>query len=329
MNALKDPSVKLFLLVFLMGSMLLGILQARGSATEAPTAATVEPGKSLFFDDFNYKGTDSADFTNHGWIVRVVDGLPGIPGAIWSKDSIGIVADPDQAGNHLIEMHASSDGTTIHQAQICQQRKFFEGTYASRVRFNDSPIIGRDGDEIVATFYLISQLVFDRDPNYSELDFEYLPNGGWGTDRHFLAVTSWETFSLEPATNETGNKSADYESDSKKISFDGWHMLLLTVADGEINYYVDGHRIAKHDGGYYPEVPMSLNYNLWFINGGQIASKQPREYVEQVDWSFYAANKVLSPSQVRAQVEQMRNDKVSYVNDVPARAPALESPCNF
>src|SRR3954469_5664461 len=119
--------------------MLVGIaVQAQDATPEASAAATTEAGKSLFFDDFSYSGTDSADFTDHGWIVRSVDGWPGIPGAIWSKDSISIVADPDLADNQLIEMHASSDGTTIHQAQMCQQRIFLEGTYASRVHFNDA-----------------------------------------------------------------------------------------------------------------------------------------------------------------------------------------------
>jgi hypothetical protein len=311
--------VKRLWIAALMGLMLVGIAVQAQDATPEATATT---GKSLFFDDFNYKSTDSADFTDHGWIVRSVDGWPGIPGAIWSKDSISIVADPDLADNQLIEMHASSDGTTIHQAQMCQQRIFLEGTYASRVHFNDAPISGPDGDNIVETFYQISPLAFDLDPNYSELDFEYLPNGGWGTDPHFLAVTSWETFRLTPWY-------ADNESDSMEVSFDGWHTLVMTVADGEINYYVDGHRIATHDGDYYPEVSMSLNYNLWFIDGGQIDSTELRQYVEQVDWSFHVANTVLSPSEVSAQVEQMRADAVSYVNDVPAQDPALESPCNF
>ena len=305
-----------------MGFLLVGSLQAQEATSEATPEATSEAGKSLFFDDFNYTGTDTTDFSDHGWIVRTADGWPGIPGAIWSKDSISIVADPDQAGNQLIEMHASSDGTTIHQAQLCQQRKFFEGTYASRVHFTDAPASGPDGDNIVETFYQISPLAFDLDPNYSELDYEYLPNGGWGTDPHFLAVTSWETFRQDPWL-------ADNTSDSMEVSFAGWHTLVMQVADGEINYYLDGHLIATHDGKYYPEVPMSMNYNLWFIDGGQIASKDPRQYVEQVDWSFHAANTLLSPDEVAAQIEQMRTDKVSYVNSVPMEDPPLKSPCNF
>jgi len=306
-------------MVFVTGLLLIGIgVRAQESTPEATESA----GKTLFFDDFNYPGTDAPDFSDHGWIVRTVDGWPGIPGAIWSKDSISIVDDPDQAGNRLIEMHASSDGTTIHQAQMCQQRKFFEGTYASRVYFNDKPASGPDGDNIVETFYQISPLAFDLDPNYSELDYEYLPNGGWGVLNSYLAVTSWETFRLTPWL-------ADNVSSSRNKSFDGWHTLVMQVADGKIKYYVDGKLNDTQGGKYYPEVPMSMNYNLWFIDGGQIDSKDLRQYVEQVDWSFNAANTVLSPDEVNAQVEQMRANQVSYVNTVPAHDPPLDSPCNF
>jgi len=38
---------------------------------------------------------------------------------------------------------------------------------------------GPDGDQIVETFYTISQM---DEPSYSEADFEYLPNGGWGQE---------------------------------------------------------------------------------------------------------------------------------------------------
>ncbi|MBI1259226.1 MAG: hydrolase [Chloroflexi bacterium] len=310
--------MKTILGVFLLGVLLAGRLQAQ----EATPEATATADKSLFFDDFNYTGTDSTDFSDHGWIVRTVAGWPGIPGAIWSQASISIVDDPDQAGNRMIEMHASSDGTTVHQAQMCQQRKFFEGTYASRVHFSDAPVSGPDGDNIVETFYQISPLAFDLDPNYSELDFEYLPNGGWGTAGNFLAVTSWETFRLTPWL-------ADNKSSSRQRSYDGWHTLVMQVADEKIKYFVDSRLLDTHAGKVYPEVPMSLNYNLWFIDGGQIASTELRQYVEQIDWSFYAANTVLSPDEVSVQVAQMRADHVRYVNDVPAQNPPLESPCNF
>ncbi|MEP7291802.1 MAG: glycoside hydrolase family 16 protein [Chloroflexota bacterium] len=307
--------MKYVLLLLFSGFVLAGAASAQESR--------LPPEAALFFDDFNYQSIDSPAFTDNGWIVRTADGWPGIPGTIWSPDSVSIVADPDEAGNRLVQMTASSDGTTVHQAQFCQQRKFLSGTYASRVHFSDQPATGPDGDNIVQTFSQISPLASDLDPDYSELDFEYLPNGGWGVSPHVLFVTSWETFRPEP------HWLADNVSGSLELSFAGWHTLVLTVGDGEISYYVDGHLLDIHDGDVYPEVPMSLNYNLWFINGGQIDSDEAREYVEYVDWSFHLADTVLAPDDVETLVAAMRGASVDYVNLVPDADPVLESPCNF
>ena len=48
------------------------------------------------------------------------------------------------------------------------------------------------------SFYTISPLKAPMDLDYSELDWEYLPNGGWGIDGPTLYSTTWETFSPEP-----------------------------------------------------------------------------------------------------------------------------------
>ncbi len=293
-----------------------------GGAARAQQAAD-EPETRLFFDDFNYDATDSAEFTDNGWIVRTEAGWPGVPGAVWSSESVSIIDDPDQPGNRLVEMTASSDSTTVQQAQFCQARKFFEGTYAARVRFSDSPASGPDGDQIVQTFYQISPLAFDLDPDYSELDFEYLPNGGWGSSGHVLYVTSWETFRPEP------NWLAQNISASLELSFAGWHTLVMQVGGGKIRYFVDGKLIDTHDGDVYPEVPMSLNFNLWFINGGQLDSDAPRQYVEQVDWAFHITDRLYSPEDVDGAIAGLRTAGIDHVDTVAAGDPALESPCNF
>lgn len=277
----------------------------------------------VFFDDFSYTSTTADEFVANGWIVRSEAGWPGIPGAVWSSDGVTIIDDPDQPGNRLAQLSASSDGTTVEQAQFCQARKFFEGTYAARVRFSDAPASGPDGDQIVQTFYQISPLAFDLDPDYSELDFEYLPNGGWGAAGSILYVTSWETF--RPAPNWLARNT----SGSLPGSLAGWHTLVMQVLDGEISYYVDGQLIATHDGDVYPETPMSLNYNLWFIDGGQIASDTPRQYVEQVDWVFYTVGRRYTPDEIDGALAGLRTNGIAHVDTVPAGDPALESPCNF
>jgi len=59
---------------------------------------------------------------------------------------------------------------------------------------------------------------------------------------------------------------------------------VLQVAHGTVTYYLDGGLVAAHGGKYYPEVPMSINYNLWFIDGGGLAPGPTRTYQEDVDW---------------------------------------------
>ena len=132
------------------------------------------PGGPALFDDFSYSST--AQLAQHGWIVRTKPGWPGVPGATWRRANVTV-------GHGLLRMTSSTDGTYAGttQTQICQQRKFREGTYASHVRFRDAPLSRPAGDQPVESFYTISPLRRPLDPNYSEIDFEYLPNGGWGT----------------------------------------------------------------------------------------------------------------------------------------------------
>src|SRR5262249_61698721 len=116
-----------------------------------------------------------------GGIVRPKAGWPGARGAVWSAGNVSFVDDPAQSGNRLLRMSSSTDGTVAgtSQTQVCHQRKYLQGTYATRVRFRSSPTAGPDGDQVVETFYAISPLKAPLDPAYSELDWEYLPNGGW------------------------------------------------------------------------------------------------------------------------------------------------------
>jgi hypothetical protein len=220
-------------------------------------------------------------------------------------------------------MTSSTDGTAAgtSQAQLCQQRKFLEGTWATRIRFGDSPAVGPDGDEIVEGFYGISPLEAPLDPSYSEMDWEYLPNGGWGMAGPTLWTTTWETASLDPWI-------ADNVTKATPGSLDGWHTLVIQVANGTVDYSIDGAQLASHGGKYYPEVPMSLNYTAWFVDGGLLAGPK-RSYVQDIDWAFYQGGTALTPAQVTERVRALRKAGVTFRDTVPAPQPPLESPCNF
>jgi hypothetical protein len=280
-------------------------------------------GTGVFFDDFTYQGNDDENLKKTEWTIRTREGGPGVPGCLWKKDSIGFIADPDNPGNRLLQLESSTDGTANNtvQAEFEYARKFFEGTYAARVFFNDKPVAGPGGDAILQTFFTISHLTLDYplDPEYSEIDFEYLPNGGWG-DKRQMDLVAWETYQEEPWIAKNQVKQL-YQS------FSGWHILVLNVSDGTIRYFIDGILIDTHGGKNYPDTRMSIHFNQWFINGGLIADKTPRKYQERVDWVFCADNRIFSPQEVADMIASYRKQAVSFIDTVPAwQAPPKKTP---
>ena len=288
------------------------------TSTRVPTSAPAQ----ILFDDFSYSTVD--EMAANGWIIRSGKGWPGVTGATFRTENISFIDYPAQAGNRLLRMTSSTDGTSAntYQTQICHQRKYLEGTYAARVRFSDGPASGPDGDQIVESFYMITPYQKPLDPDYSEMDFEYLPNGGWGGAPLAFYVTTWETVQIEPWI-------ADNVSNPIQGIPAGWHTMVTQAMDGTVRYFIDGKMIAQHGGNYYPDAPMSINFNLWFINGGLSSANDMREYQEDIDWVFHEANMLLMPDEVNAKVNELRNASVGFQDSVSPGAIALESPCDL
>lgn len=270
-------------------------------------------GSRVMFDDFSYATHDEME--RNGWIIRTAPGWPGVPGATWSPEGVTLI-------DGGVRMTSSTDGTpeNTRQNQICHERKYHEGTYAARVRFTDAPVTGPNGDQIVETFYLIAPLKAPMDLDYSEADYEYLPNGGWGQEGSTMWATTWETFHPEPqwkADNESGRKSGSHA---------GWKTLVMNITDGNVRYYVDGDVLADHGGRVYPEEPMSINFNLWFIRDALAKSPEMRHWQEDIDWVYYNRS-ILTPAQVEAEIASLRARDVKFRDTVPDIG--LVSPCNF
>ena len=294
-------------------AVMLGLTPVPSSQTAAVDA--------VLFDDLSYANKEL--MKKNGWIIRTEPGWPGIPGATWAEDGVSLLKHPDVPKDGIVRMTSSTDGTNTTQAQFCHQRKYLEGTYAARVRFTDNPMSGPGGDQLVQSFYTISPLKAPMDLDYSELDWEYLPNGGWGIDGPTLYATTWETFSPEP------NWKKDNVFKTTNGSQAGWHTLVTQVMNGKVRYFADGKLFAEHGDAYYPEDTMSINFNLWFIRDGMIKSNERRQYHEDVDWVFHQAGVALTPEQVEKAVSRFKIKGTKFVDTVPAKNPSLVSPCNF
>jgi hypothetical protein len=280
-----------------------------GGADASPAA-----GCGVLFDDFHYAAPTDAAFSQAGWTTRNDVGSPGVPGARWLTGNIGF---PSVNGERVAQLTATTDGSaagTTHAELYQNQLRFREGTYASRVRFTDAPDSGPDGDHVNETYFTISPLRYDRDPLYSELDFsEYLPNGGWGGSQANYQ-TSWYTYWNNPTWDGLRASTA------QNRSLAGWHDVVTQVSGGHVKYYIDGVLTADHTtdaqgNPVYPRTPMSINYNMWFIDtaghtGGTSA------YTEQVDWTYYAGNQVVAPADAVAEAGRYRSAGTSHVDTV-------------
>ncbi|MGM1060668.1 cellulose binding domain-containing protein [Saccharothrix sp. Mg75] len=292
------------------GGTLLHGTPPSGSTTTTTTTTTTNPpnpsGPALF-DDFDYASSADARIAQRGWTVRSGGGGPGVP-ATWEPSQVTF---PTVDGQKSMRLESSNNGSTARQTEVYHQRKFFEGTYAARVKFSDTPVYGPDGDHVVQTFFTITPLNSDLDPNYGEIDFEYLPNGGWGEPANVMYETTWETYRNEPWL-------ADNVHNEQRQSYTGWHDLVFQVSNGRVKYFIDGTLVADHGDKYYPETPMSINFNLWFIAGGLAGAPGDRAYQQHVDYVYFAKDQVLSPAQVQSRVSGYRSSGVAHVDTVPA-----------
>ncbi|MDT8999931.1 glycoside hydrolase family 16 protein [Paucibacter sp. APW11] len=309
--------------VVLRKSWLNRVLHVVALLATMPLVPAAAAAAGTFFDDFSY--ADTAALKAGGWTPRDKPGHPGVPGARWGEGQLQLIDDAGQPGNRLLRLRASTDGSGAGtaQAQLCHARKYLAGTYAARLRFSDAPVSGVDGDPVIQTFYAVAPLRYDFDPEYSELDWEYLGNGGWGSEKTRLYGVSWQTVRLDPW-------QAHNQSHEEFGSLQGWHVLMMQVADGRVRLFVDGRQVAQHGGRNYPVAPMAIAFNLWFSPGGLLPpSSEPRVYEQDVDWVFHARDQLLSAAEVQAVVQGYRQRGLGREDTVPAAEPPLASHCDF
>jgi hypothetical protein len=261
-----------------------------------------------FFDDFAQKDLDALRAS--GWIVRDGTGHPGLPGARFSPSQLTL------AGG-LLKLKLSTDGTPANTTlvQLCAPRKFLVGTTTARVRLRDTP---GSRDPVIQSFFLASPLKHDYDPEFSEVDFEYLPHGGWGEPETRLYGVSWQTVRIAPWQSFN-------QASIRQGSFDGWQVLTVQVEATRTRHYVNGRLMGEHTGRNVPAKPMAISFNHWLAAGA--TEGEPREHAFEVDWVLHEAGRTLSPAAMQARVAALRQQGLARRDTVPDSG--LTSECNL
>lgn len=261
-----------------------------------------------FFEDFSQPDLDALRAS--GWVLRDGTGHPGLPGSRFSPGQLAL-------DGGVVRLKLSTDGTPARTtlAQLCAARKFLIGTTTARVRFRDTP---GSRDPIIQSFFLAGPLRHDYDPDFSEVDFEYLPHGGWGEPGTRLYGVSWQTVRIDPW--QSFNQASIVPG-----SHDGWQLLTVQVEATRTRHFVNGRLMGEHTGRNVPVKPMAISFNHW-ISAGALPGA-PREYSYEVDWVLHQAGRTLSPDAMQARAAQLRQQGVARQDTVPDAG--LTSECNL
>jgi len=270
--------------------------------------ATVPAIAGEFFDDFAQQDLDA--LRAGGWTLREGTGHPGLPGSRFSPSQLTL-------DGGMLKLKMTTDGTPANTAlaQLCAPRKFLLGTTTARVRLRDTP---GSRDPVIQSFFLAGPLKHDYDPDFSEVDFEYLPHGGWGEPETRLYGVSWHTVRIDPW--QSFNQASIVQG-----SFDGWQLLTVQVEATRTRHYVNGRLMGEHTGRNVPSQPMAISFNHWLSAGAAVGAR--RDYEFDVDWVLHEAGKTLSPAAMQTRAAQLRKQGVAQRDTVPDVG--LTSECNL
>jgi hypothetical protein len=284
------------------------------AATKQPTLAGSSPRPQpvtlqpfgVMFDDFHYTGSDDPLLQAHGWQIRTDPGGPGIQNT-WTTAGVSFPTVQSAQGGQVMQLQLTSDGTAASTRQTelrSAKPEFFTGTYAARVYFTDGPAIGENGDHINEAFYAISAPTETQ--RYSELDYEYMPNGGWGSARPELDTTSWHS-----------SKAGDRVYRPTYQRLHGWHTVMITELNGETAYYLDGKKLFSNGPAYSLHGPVDVAFSTWLID---LPFAGPRTWNMQVNWFYYQAGKALSLSDVNKAVNRYYANGTHYIDTLTPAA---------
>lgn len=285
-----------------------------GSTEQPPGAGAPAIPAGEYFDDFHYAGAGDPALDKHGWVVRTSSGGPGILNT-WSASGVSFPDIAGADGGEVLDLSAGTNGTDsgTTQAELDSVNvPFFTGTYAARIHFDNAPTSGTDGDPINEDFYMISP----RNSDYSELDAEYEPNGGWGAPGPRLDTTTWySVYNCANVTTAVSVVGCDRATQKNMINLSGWHTLVITAVGGVVTYSMDGKVLFTTSGKYFPRESMSADFNTWFVDLEQSIGGK-RKWDMQVNWFYYDSAQAMSLPQVQQTVNGLYASGDNFVDTV-------------
>jgi len=142
-------------------------------------------------------------------------GHPGIEGASWGAASLRAARRPAQPGNRLLaaarphRRHATGHDAMRSSATSASISR---APTAARVRLQRMRSAGAGTATWSCRPSTPRAAEVDFDPEYSELDWEYLPKGGWGDARTRLYGVSWRRCASSPGS---------VQSAARRVPLDG------------------------------------------------------------------------------------------------------------
>ncbi len=274
-------------------------------ATAVEQAAATGPSalpSGVLFDNFHYSGAGDPALAANGWKVRTGEGGPGVRHS-WSGDGVGFPSVDGAQGGQAMRLRVTTDGTQKGTSQSeLQSAKpgFFTGTMAARVYFDDQPVTGRNGDHVNQNFFALSQDAASS--KYSELDYEYMPNGGWGAPGPRLDTTSWRSA-----------KQGDRTTRDHTQRLKGWHTMMITAMDGKVTYSVDGRALYTHNG-YFPRERMGIHFSTWLVD---LPFKGDRTWDMKVNWVYCEDGRAVSKTEVEKKVAAFYANGTHHIDTLP------------
>ena len=322
-----NQKVSIRLARHLVGALLLALL------------APLVHAQQILFDDFSYSNT--AQLSGNGWRIRTWNGGPGLANGT-STANVSFVNDPASSGNKLMRLKAStnvnsnnintatnqSTAGTSSQTEVARVEQVYKnGTWAARMFFTDTPSTGPDGDTVIETFFGLTDYIEGAEP-YSEIDFEYLANGGWWTGSGTPAM--WmSTYRIVDFSDPTSRGHT-----VRTGSLAGWRTLVAQVMDGYVSFYIDGVFQEGFSGAVAPDHPMYLMFQIWFSNDcfdpacntrGYLNTSTYREYYEDIDWVYFEKDNIVSPTLVNQAVANLRAAGTTYVQSLDGNGSSSSS----